>query len=72
MTNAKLIKVEMKTAWVLIFISGHALRSGGKVSQRTAGKSSRKRVPEMLEGVDPGLSLRRDGWMSLWKNRQKK
>lgn len=53
-------------------IRGHALMSGGKVSQRMAGKSSRKRVPEMLEGEEPGLSLKREGWMSLWKNRQKK
>lgn len=46
--------------------------SGGKLSQRMAGKSPRKRVSEMLEGEEPGLSLKREGWMSLWKNRQKK
>lgn len=66
-----LIKVEMKTAWVFAFIRGHTLTSGGKVSQRMAGKSSRKRAPEMLEGEEPGLSLKREGWRSLWKNRQK-
>lgn len=26
----------------------------------------------MLEGEEPELSLKREGWMSLWKNRQKK
>lgn len=46
--------------------------SGGKVSHRTAGKLSRKRVPEMLEEEETGLSVKREGWMSLWKNRQKK
>lgn len=70
--QAKLIKAEIKTAVVFVFIQRHALMSGGKVSQHTAGKSSKKRVPDMLEGEEPGLSLNREGWMSLWKNRQKK
>lgn len=70
--SSNLIKAEMKRTVVLVCIRGHALTSGGKVSQRMAGKSSRKRVPEMMEGAEPGLSLRREGWMILWKNRQKK
>ena len=55
-----------------------ALISGGRVSQRTAGRLSRKRVPETsgvgggAGGGDVGLSIKRDGWMSCWKKRQKK
>lgn len=49
------------------------LISGGRVSQRTAGSPSRKSVPETsVGGAEAVPSLRRDGWMSCWKNRQKK
>lgn len=43
------------------------------MSHRTAGSPSRKRVPEMSGGgAEEEPSLRREGWMSCWKNRQKK
>lgn len=49
-----------------------ALISGGSVSHRTAGSPSRKRVPETSRGGAEKPSVKRDGWMSCWKNRQKK
>lgn len=57
---------------MLVLGNGRALMSGGKVSQRTAGNPSRKSVPETSGGAGPEPSLKRDGWMSCWKNRQKK
>ncbi|TNN46696.1 hypothetical protein EYF80_043104 [Liparis tanakae] len=50
----------------------HTLISGGSVSHRTAGSPSRKRVPETSGVGAEEPSLRRDGWMSCWKKRQKK
>lgn len=46
--------------------------SGGRVSHRTAGSPSRKRVSETSGGVATELSLNLEGWISCWKNRQKK
>lgn len=48
------------------------LISGGSVSHRTAGSPWRKSVPETSVGGAKEPSLKRDGWMSCWKNRQKK
>lgn len=42
------------------------------MSHWTAGSPSRKRVPETSGSRAEAPSLKRDGWMICWKNRQKK
>ena len=42
------------------------------MSHWTAGSPSRKSVPETSGSRAEAPSLKRDGWMSCWKNRQKK
>ncbi|XP_068566474.1 uncharacterized protein [Cebidichthys violaceus] len=57
---------------VVLAVQAHVQQVLFSVSHRTAGSPSRKRVPETsgVGGEEP--SLKRDGWMSCRKNRQKK
>lgn len=50
----------------------HTLISAGRVSQRTAGSPSRNSVPDISWGGIGEPWVNREGWMSCWKNRQKK